>query len=125
MVASTVEKVEQRSITIPATFTNGTVTATPTSAASGTDVTLTVTPDSGYKTESVTVETASGTSIDVTDNGDGTYTFTMPDEEVIVSVVFEEEVQERNKDGIEDELEGDRLSDEPLGRIGIALSEFD
>lgn len=74
-------------ITVPTT-SNGTVTVTPTSAKSGAKVTITATPNEGYTIGSVTVTNSSGNSISVTDNGDGTYTFTMPASQVTVSVTF-------------------------------------
>lgn len=74
-------------ITVPPT-SNGTVTVMPTSAKSGTKVTITATPDSGYTVGSVTVKDSSGKNISVTDNGNGTYTFAMPTSQVTVSVAF-------------------------------------
>lgn len=68
--------------------TNGTVTATPTSAKSGATITITATPNDGYKPGRVTVTDSSGNSISVINNGDGTYTFTMPASQVTVSVSF-------------------------------------
>lgn len=74
-------------ITVSAT-SNGTVAVTPTSAKSGTKVTITATPNDGYKVDSVTVKDNSGNSVSVTDNGDGTYTFTMTNGPVTVSATF-------------------------------------
>lgn len=70
------------------TASNGTVTVSPTSAKSGTKVTITATPNDGYTTGSVTVTNSSGKNISITDNGNGTYTFTMPASKVTVSVTF-------------------------------------
>lgn len=75
-------------ITTP-TASNGTVTVSPRSASFGDKVTITATPDSGYTTGSVTVKNSSGKSIAVTDNGDGTYTFTMPASRVTIGVTFD------------------------------------
>ena len=75
-------------ITIP-TASNGTVTVTPASARSGAKVTITATPDEGYKVDMITVTRANGREVEVTDTGDGTtYTFTMPTSQVTVSVTF-------------------------------------
>lgn len=68
---------------------NGTVTVSPTSAAAGVRVTLTVTPAEGYALASLTVSCGNGTDVDVRDNDDGTYSFTMPAGDVIVSAVFQ------------------------------------
>ncbi|MBQ9974234.1 MAG: S-layer homology domain-containing protein [Oscillospiraceae bacterium] len=64
---------------------NATVKLSDTDAAKGDKVTVTVTADEGYKAESVTVKSGSG-EVAVTDNGDGTYTFTMPEGVVTVTV---------------------------------------
>lgn len=74
-------------ITVPTT-SNGTVTVTPKSAASGDKVTIIATPNEGYITSSVTAADRDGKGISVTDNGDGTYTFAMPASQVTVSVLF-------------------------------------
>lgn len=61
----------------------GTVTANPTSAAEGAEVTLTVTPAEGYELESITVTDADDGSVTVTDNK-----FTMPASNVTVTATF-------------------------------------
>lgn len=74
-------------ITVPTT-SNGTVSITPTSAKSGDKVTITATPDSGYKVGSVTVRDAGGNAVAVTSLGNNQYSFTMPSSKVIVDVTF-------------------------------------
>ena len=59
-------------------------------ATEGEKVTLTVSPDKAYKLDELTV-TAGGKDVDLTDNGDGTYTFTMPSSNVKVSASFVED----------------------------------
>ena len=59
-------------------------------ATEGEDVTLTVSPDKAYKLDELTV-TAGGKDVDLTNNGDGTYTFTMPSSNVKVSASFVED----------------------------------
>ena len=68
---------------------HGTVTA-PTSAKQGTEVTLTPTPDEGFDVGTVTVTDRFGDAVEVTENPDGTYTFTMPNGQVTVEVTFVE-----------------------------------
>ena len=60
----------------------------PKNAAKGDTVTITVTPDSGYKVDKVTVTNANGNTITVTDKGNGKYTFTMPASKVTVTPTF-------------------------------------
>ena len=59
-------------------------------ATEGEDVTITITPDAGYMLDELTV-TAGGKDVDVTDNGNGTYTFTMPSSKVQISAAFVED----------------------------------
>lgn len=66
----------------------GTVTVTPTSAKSGDKVIITAKPNISYTTDSVTVTNSNGNSVSVTDNGDGTYAFTMAASQVTVSATF-------------------------------------
>ncbi|MBQ3378750.1 MAG: S-layer homology domain-containing protein [Clostridia bacterium] len=75
-------------VTISASTENGAVKADKTNAASGQTVTLTLTPNAGYKAAGVTVTDKSGTAISVTKNADGTYSFTMPASEVTVTPTF-------------------------------------
>ena len=62
---------------------HGKVTATPASGKAGTKVTLTVTPDTGYALDALTVKQADDTAVEVTNN-----TFTMPAADVTVTATF-------------------------------------
>ena len=76
-------------ITVEATQ-GGTVTADPTAAKAGTTVTLTPVPDRGYQVGTVAVTDRFGEPVAVTEQADGTYTFTMPNGQVTVTVTFAE-----------------------------------
>ena len=65
---------------------HATVTVTPEDTEEGDVVTVTVTPDSGYTTDAVSVTDEDGQSVSTEDNGDGTYTFTMPAGKVTIDV---------------------------------------
>ena len=67
---------------------HGTVTVTPNRATQGTTVTITATPDQGYQVNAVTVTDRFGDAVRVTENSDGTYTFTMPNGQVTVNATF-------------------------------------
>ena len=69
---------------------HGTITANPAAAKAGTEVTLTITPEEGYEVGEVTVTDRFGDAVEVTENADGTYTFTMPNGQVKVEVTFVE-----------------------------------
>ena len=59
-------------------------------ATEGERVTITVSPDDAYKLDDLSV-TAHGKDVELTDNGDGTYTFTMPSGDVKISATFAED----------------------------------
>ena len=69
---------------------HGTVTVTPNRATQGTTVTITATPDQGYQVNAVTVTDRFGDAVRVTENSDGTYTFTMPNGQVTITATFVE-----------------------------------
>ncbi len=66
----------------------GTASVDPTSAKAGETVTITTTPNEGYQTDSVVVTDANGSNVSLTNNGDGTFSFTQPAANVTVSVIF-------------------------------------
>ncbi len=78
---------------------NGTLTMTSPAAADvrvGSTITLTATPDEGYKVGTVTVtyKDASGkdVTVPVTENGNGTYTFTMPNTALVTAYATFKEI---------------------------------
>ena len=66
----------------------GTISAKPTSATAGTQINLTVTPDTGFELDTLTVTDASGKPVTLSNN-----TFTMPDSDVNVTAIFREVTQ--------------------------------
>ena len=79
----------------------GSVTASPASAGSGEDVTLTVTPNTGYRIGAVSVnEETSGNAVAVTGEGQSR-TFSMPAANVAVTASFAKEYAVKQADGIE------------------------
>ena len=59
-------------------------------ATEGDKVTIEVTPDEAYLLDALVV-TANGKEVALTDNGDGTYSFTMPSADVKISATFAED----------------------------------
>ena len=59
-------------------------------ATEGDKVTITVSPDEAYLLDDLTV-TSGGKDVELTDNGDGTYTFTMPSGDVEITATFVED----------------------------------
>ena len=67
---------------------NGEVDVDLSRVQAGEEVTITATPDEGYEVEAVTVTDRGGEEINVTEAGDGVYTFEMPDSRVTIEVTF-------------------------------------
>lgn len=67
---------------------HGSVTVSPKSASKGSTVTVTVTLDKGYTLETLSVTDKNGSALDLTDQGGGKYTFTMPSAPVTVAATF-------------------------------------
>ena len=70
---------------------NGTTTISPSRPAAGMTVTITAAPDEGYEVEKVVVADRNGNEIKVTDNEDGTYSFSQPAGSVTIAVTYAEE----------------------------------
>ena len=67
---------------------NGTVTTSPSRPEEGDAVTITPKPDEGFEVDEILVKDEDGKEIEVTQNPDGTYTFTQPDGKVTITVTF-------------------------------------
>ena len=66
----------------------GKITANPAAAKQGDTVTLTVTPEDGYELADLTVTDFWGRDVALTEQADGTYTFTMPASQVEIEAAF-------------------------------------
>ena len=80
---------------VPATYSvtadkteNGSISVSPKSASTGSTVTITVTPDAGYKLEKLTVTDSKGNEVELTPAGQNQYTFTMPGSKVEIKASF-------------------------------------
>ena len=78
-------------VTTPDRTENGSVSASRESASRGTRVTVTVRPDSGYVLEELTVTDKNGAVLELTEQADGSYTFTMPGSRVEIKAAFMED----------------------------------
>ena len=80
--------------TYPPTVTqpeNGSVTVSPKSPRKGDTVTITPKPEAGYTVEQLLVTDKNGDAVEVTNNGDGTYSFIQPAGKVDVKITFMED----------------------------------
>ena len=78
---------------IPDKTENGSVSVSPKNASQGDRVTVTVKPDAGYELDSLKVLDKNGKELELTDKGDGRFTFIMPAGKVEVKATFTEEVK--------------------------------
>lgn len=81
-------------VTVPDKTENGSLSVTPKNAKKGSDVTITATPDKGYEVGDIVAKDANGNKLTLKDNGDGTYTFTMPASKVTIEATFAEKQAE-------------------------------
>lgn len=77
-------------VTVPDKTENGSLSVSSKNAKRGSDVTITATPDKGYEVDDIVAKDAKGNKLTLKDNGDGTYTFTMPASKVTVTAAFAE-----------------------------------
>lgn len=68
--------------------THGTVTPSAKTASPGTKIKLTVAPDSGFALGEISAKGTAGATVELTKNDDGTYSFTMPAQNVEITAAF-------------------------------------
>lgn len=78
---------------IPDKMENGSVSVSPKNASQGDRVTVTAEPDEGYELDSLKVLDKNGKELELTDKGDGRFTFIMPAGRVEVKAAFTEEAK--------------------------------
>ena len=107
-------------VTIASGIENGTVTASPTTAAAGTKISLTATPASGYKLDAWDVK-AGTKKVTVTDNA-----FTMPDSNVTVSATFTVKTASYTVKHLQQNIADDNYtlkeSETKTGKVGEAIA---
>ena len=81
-------------VTVPDKTENGSLSVTPQNAKRGSSVTITATPDKGCEVDEIVAKDANGNKLTLKDNGDGTYTFTMPASKVTIEATFAEKKAE-------------------------------
>ncbi len=98
-------------ITLSASVSNGIVKSNVTTAEKGDTVTITATPATGYVIDKLTVTDKSGSELELTDKGNGRYSFIMPGSKVSVEVTFKAEAQQNpEKTGFDDVSDSDWYS---------------
>ena len=70
------------------TASNGKASLDKSTAKKGDTVTVTVTPDAGYQLDKLTITDAKGKTVEVTDKGNGKFSFVMPEGKVTVIPTF-------------------------------------
>ena len=77
-------------VTVPDKTENGSLSVSSKNAKKGSDVTITATPDKGCEVDEIVAKDAKGNKLTLKDNGNGTYTFTMPASKVTIEATFAE-----------------------------------
>jgi hypothetical protein len=77
-------------VTLPKSA-NGSVSISPSAPSKGSTVTITAKPNDGYKVDKITVTDKDGNAVEVKDNGNNKYSFTMLDGKVTVDASFVED----------------------------------
>lgn len=67
---------------------NGSVSISPRNPERGEEVTITPRPDQGYEVDEIIVTDRNGNEVEITDNGDGTYSFEQPRGRVTIDITF-------------------------------------
>ena len=80
-------KATNYTVTVASGITNGSVSASPTTAAAGATITLAVSPNTGYEIGTVTYTPAGGSAVTISPVN-GVYSFQMPAANVTVSATF-------------------------------------
>lgn len=78
-------------VSTPDRTENGSVSASRKNASKGTVVTVTVQPEAGYVLETLTVTDKNGNVLELTDKGNGQFTFIMPGSKVEIAATFMED----------------------------------
>ena len=78
-------------VSTPDSAENGSVSASRKNASKGTVVTVTVQPEAGYVLETLTVTDKNGNVLELTDKGNGQFTFIMPGSRVEIKATFMED----------------------------------
>lgn len=78
-------------VTAPDSAENGSISASRKNASKGTVVTVTVQPEAGYVLETLTVTDKNGNMLELTDKGNGQFTFIMPGSKVEIAATFMED----------------------------------
>ena len=107
----------------PVSTPNGKVTADKKTAEKGETVTLTATSaDERYKVDEVTVVDGNGKPIQLTDNGDGTYSFSMPASGVTVRAVFAAKDNAKFKTTVKDCENGSATAKPNSAKVGETVT---
>ena len=80
-------------VNLPETVENGSISSSGKRASKGSAVTITVTPDSGFVLDDLTVTDKNGNTLPLTDKGDGKYSFVMPAGPVDIRAAFAPEAE--------------------------------
>ena len=101
----------------------GSLTSSTVSATAGTNVTITATPDEGYEADSITVTDESSSKVVVVEVGSNSWTFLMPESNVVVSASFKKVVEEDKEESLNELLE-EALKDGTADAVMISSGTY-
>ena len=108
-------------VSAPEATTGGSVSVSPSRANKGRTVTITVKPDEGYELDKLTVTDAKGNELELTNKGNGKYTFSMPGSSVKIQVSFKE-IAEQVVNPFADVYESDYYYDAVLWAVANGVT---
>lgn len=80
---------------LPGQTEKGSVSSSVKSVSKGSTVTITVRPEDGFRLDDLTVTDKDGNALELTDQGNGKYTFVMPASKAEIRAIFAAEVETR------------------------------
>ena len=80
---------------LPGQTEKGSVSSSVKSVFKGSTVTITVRPEDGFRLDDLTVTDKDGNALELTDQGNGKYTFVMPASKIEIRAIFAAEVETR------------------------------
>ena len=110
-------------VTVADKIKGGSLTVSPSTAKAGASVTITATPDEGYEADSITVTDESGFKVGLVEVGSNSWSFSMPESDVVVSASFKKLVEDDEEESL-NELLGEALKDGTADAVTISSGTY-
>ncbi|WP_204672817.1 S-layer homology domain-containing protein [Enorma phocaeensis] len=110
-------------VTVANKIKGGSLASSAASATAGTNVTITATPDEGYEVDSITVTDESGSKVIVVEAGSNSWSFSMPESDVVVSASFKKVAEDDEEESL-NELLADALESSSAEAVTISSGTY-